>query len=499
MSRTRNDWLKVLGSLLITFLMITQHAMADTLPETYADVHKSLVLIFNVGAKDSGTGFIVKSTSTDSTILTAAHVIGKSKSVLVFLNDDLSTQYKASVAHIDTTLDLAALTIHKGNLPVLDVATETSEGAAIAVAGYPRASLDLLQATDELKPSVHEGVVSAVRLEGEIIEHSAVTDFGSSGGPVFDSQSGYVIGVVRGMLKNASGAYIATGYNAIHAFLKASGIGTAEDYATSATLPNVPGAYHLIYAQIPNTMNDQQIAIQNQIDYAVQTKLASLFTSSITTDKVTGFDTESIRQLCQKDNAIGVVDVVDSWDSKIGFFNNTISVKLDIYVLDCYGYTFFYSSKQKDAKPANVNYTVSADQIVSSFMDLLDQASGDIQNQITQFSTATTNFERYGVPIPTGQKRSLFALQAGSTGATVSAVAPYGTAARAGLQKGDVVTSINGTSVVNMSQDALNSLIAGSQREDWSFVVLSADGTQATVKFRNEDIRWYLSHPLPSP
>ena len=50
------------------------------------------------------------------------------------------------------------------------------------------------------KRQVHVGIVSAVRLNGEIIQFDAPTDHGDSGGPVIDRATGAVMAIVTGAL-----------------------------------------------------------------------------------------------------------------------------------------------------------------------------------------------------------------------------------------------------------------------------------------------------------
>jgi S1-C subfamily serine protease len=487
--------------LFVITLVICQNytARGDTLSDTYGQVHKSLALIVNETGKDSGTGFVVATSANSSSILTAAHVIGTSKSVLVFLNDDLSTQYRASIAKIDKTLDLALLTIRKGNLPVLDVATESTEGTAIAVAGYPRASMVLLDTTQELKPSVHEGVISSIRLGGRIIEHSAVTDFGNSGGPVFESDSGYVIGVVLGMVKNASGSYIATGYKTIQEFLSSANIKSAADYASAATLPNVPGAYRVVLVHGRLEDSPDQVQMRAAIDSRVIARLQAVLpgaTFDLTTDTIDS--PESVQSACNSHNAIGVVHLSESWAWAWPnvFVLPKVSTGLEIWMTDCWQDIIFNSQKSKSVNSGGADSTTA---ILSSMDDLTDQVVKELAAQTAVEPTSLVNLMRFGYYMPDGKKRVFFSLSPSATAAVVSYAAPFGTAARAGIQKGMVVLQVDGQSTVSQSQDDLTRMIENADDSGpVSVVVLNPDGTSATIKFKAQDIRWYLSHPLTS-
>jgi S1-C subfamily serine protease len=479
------------------FCLTGQPVRADSLADTFATVHKSLALVATDTAL--GTAFVVQSDRSTSLLLTAAHVVGKSMHVNVYLNDDPSVAYRADVTKTDAQSDLALLTLHKGGLLPLDIATETREGTPVAVAGYPYASITFLQAVSELKPSLHEGVVSAVRLGGQIIEYSATTDHGNSGGPVFESSSGYVIGVVSFSVKGANGAYEATGIPAIQSFLHSANVGVATDYSTSATLPNVPGAFHLLFFDADQASNAAVEPILDQFDADLVQKLGPLLPGARIT-KVTLSDTEptTLAQSCVDNPAVGVIVTGPSWHTQIGAFNNTISATVTANVFDCYGVPEYGSKKSKDAKPSNTNNSISQQQVISTLDDLSDQVVAEIRDEANKYNaTRLENFLKYGYSIGTGERRAYFGLNPDPSGARVTYANKFGTAARAGLNTGDLVTSINGQSTVGLSHDQLTGMLfnLAVPPNTYSLEVQSADGSKATLTFEAKDIRWYLSHP----
>jgi S1-C subfamily serine protease len=129
-------------------------------------------------------------------------------------------------------------------------------------------------------------------------------------------------------------------------------------------------------------------------------------------------------------------------------------------------------------------------------MDQIDQVVQDFQSSMNHFPTVESNFMRYAIPIGDGQKRAFFGLTPSQGGATVSVVAPYGSAARAGLQKGDLVTDVNGQLVNGLDQAALDGLLTNNTSGHWLVTIQTADGKSANLDFSSRDIRWYLSHPL---
>jgi S1-C subfamily serine protease len=455
------------------------------------------VLVFDAKDKSAGTGFVVASDATESKILTAAHVVAKATAVQIFINNDLSVAYRAQVLKTDANNDLALLRVSKPNLPALTIGSSTTEGKAVALAGYPVASYDFLQATNELKPSVHDGIVGAVRLDGMIIEDSAVADHGDSGGPLFESDSGYVVGVVRGELKNANGAYIATGYKAISDFLSANGISTGAETENSAVLSNAPGAYRLILTHGGVNDNEEQASTRAMIESHIFPKIDSLLPGAITVqDESVAISETELRSACSQNNTIGVLAVGEGWSwtpQANAYVLPKVSADLDVGILDCFGDVLWVARKSKTVNSGGLN---SESAIVSSMDDLADQVVTAIKSQFSAGQTEVTNFLRFGYPMGDAAKLSYFALTTATSGASVSWIAPYGTAARAGLQKGQIVTSVNGQSTIGMTQADLTRILT-TQQDEWTLEVQNPDGTSATLTFPSRDMRWYLSHPLP--
>ena len=490
--------------LLVTLLSVPSLApsvaLADSLTQTYTQVRPSIVLIVNTQEKSIGSGFVVSSDSSGSDILTAAHVVGAAEAVQVYINSDVSVAYRAKVVRTDKTHDLALIHLSKGNLPAATIASSASEGNAIATAGYPIASMDFLVTTNELKPSLHEGVISAVRLGGMIIEHSAVTDHGNSGGPIFEADSGYVVGVVLGVFKNTQGAYVGAGYKSINDFLASSGVKTPESYETSAVLTNVPGAYHILLVHHTAAEDATTSSLRANIDSRVLSKVLALFPGAqiIRLDDSPS-DMQTARAACEQHPAVGLIYIDEGWQYTAppnAFVYPRVSAQLAVQVSDCYFSPIWGAHTSKDVKSNQYDGTAA---VLSSMNDLADQIVGAIKTVISADQTVPLNFLRYGYAIGDGKKKVFAQLKPSATGATVSYVAPYSPAARAGLSQGTNVASVNGQSTIGLSVDALAKLQTDINNGDgkYSVVVQNPDGTTATIEFQARDIRWYLSHPLP--
>jgi len=176
-----------------------------------------------------GTGFVV---GDGSLVATNFHVLpagadtaeagnGKQLMVMTGRSGELSTGRRARVVATDRARDLALLRIEGPPLPPLPLAEPGSarEGAEIALMGYP------IGGTLGFAMVTHRGIVASittaalpaanasnldpralVRLrEGnfELLQLDATAYPGNSGGPVFDTATGRVIGVINMVLVKA--------------------------------------------------------------------------------------------------------------------------------------------------------------------------------------------------------------------------------------------------------------------------------------------------------
>ncbi len=157
------------------------------------------------GEGDSGSGFVVRSTRRTTELITAAHVVACGGSIDVTFRGRRRTA--AHVLVLDRDRDVALVRASAGPMPVLVLAdiSQARPGRQVVIFGYPRVSVGFAGFGDKLQPTIHMGIISAVRLDGNLLQFDAVSDFGDSGGPVVDLSSGSVLGVVQGGAADSQG------------------------------------------------------------------------------------------------------------------------------------------------------------------------------------------------------------------------------------------------------------------------------------------------------
>jgi serine protease Do len=150
-----------------------------------------------------GSGFIV---SADGLILTNAHVVRDAQEVTVKLLD--RREYKARVLGSDPSSDIAVLKIDAHNLPVVSLGNPKQ----LAVGDYVLA----IGAPFGFEQSATSGIVSAKgrSLPGDgyvpFIQTDAAVNPGNSGGPLFDA-GGAVIGI-NSQIYSQTGGYMGVSF-----------------------------------------------------------------------------------------------------------------------------------------------------------------------------------------------------------------------------------------------------------------------------------------------
>jgi len=188
------------------------HDLADgwSLRDVVRELEPSVVWIFaDLGNGDlsQGSGFVIHE---DGYIVTNAHVVEGAREIIVgWPNRFNRSEQVAEIVAIDSSYDLAVLHIDCVHLPALPYDTENSAclGDAVVSLGYPAGtSLGLGDLT------VTRGVVSALRNDDSgnlaLIQTDAVVTLGCSGGPLYNVDTGTVVGVVEGM-----GMLVLEGFN----------------------------------------------------------------------------------------------------------------------------------------------------------------------------------------------------------------------------------------------------------------------------------------------
>ena len=186
--------------------------------------------IKRVGAKNlpvtfRGTGFVV---GNGEYLITNVHVIpekidtAKDETLAVFSGRGKQAKsHEVSVVATDPIHDLALLRLKVGRLPALSVADDNflREGSDVAFTGFPLGMvLGLYPVTNKtivsaitpfVMPALSSTVLTPVQIKRlkqpfEVYQLDAIAYPGNSGSPVFDNQSGRVIGVVNSVFVKES-------------------------------------------------------------------------------------------------------------------------------------------------------------------------------------------------------------------------------------------------------------------------------------------------------
>ena len=211
--------------LFILFFMMFSYepASAVSLPDLIDKTKKSIVAVGTYMPRRSpkgefrGTGFAI---GNGKLIVTNAHVlpdkldIAKFETIAVFFHQKKQIKMvKVKTVAIDKVHDIAILKLLTDSLPVLKLdSTKVREGQAIAFTGFP------IGMVLGLYPVTHRGIVSAIspvvipmlrskqlntkllkrlREPFNVYQLDATAYPGNSGSPVYDTETGYVIGIVN--------------------------------------------------------------------------------------------------------------------------------------------------------------------------------------------------------------------------------------------------------------------------------------------------------------
>lgn len=181
-----------------------------TLRETLRTIEPSVVWILAKIDTDKwaqGTGFIIHE---DGYIVTNAHVVESATSVMVGWPDRYDRdECIAEIIASDKELDLAILKIDGAHFPVVPIDTSKSAhvGDSVIMLGFPAGEdLGLSNVT------VTRGIISTIRNSSSqktgMIQTDATLTLGCSGGPLYDLDTGTVVGVVQG-----KGMFLLEGFN----------------------------------------------------------------------------------------------------------------------------------------------------------------------------------------------------------------------------------------------------------------------------------------------
>jgi hypothetical protein len=192
----------VLGLLLATTVPARSDELTDSwsLRDVVRQLEPGVVWILADMGDDlwsQGSGFIVHE---DGYILTNAHVVVGARNIIIGWPDRFDRSEKeAEIVASDIDLDLALLHVDAVHLPTvpLDLSRPMGIGDAVITLGYP--------AGEELGLgglTVTRGVLSCIRCseDGDValLQTDAAVTLGCSGGPLYDLDTGSVVGIIQG-------------------------------------------------------------------------------------------------------------------------------------------------------------------------------------------------------------------------------------------------------------------------------------------------------------
>ena len=180
-------------------------ALSFTQGDLYRQAKAATVLIMGINDESNalsfGSGVFI---SEQGLVLTNAHVVEDSTRLFVYIRNQ-AVDSDVKVLAIDSDLDLAALRVQTDlPVPFLPLATEVPEESTPTIAvGYPRVS-DVLQMGLTLHASVIPMTITGAamgrsRTAGQpipFVQTVGMLNAGSSGGPLVDSTTGEIAGLV---------------------------------------------------------------------------------------------------------------------------------------------------------------------------------------------------------------------------------------------------------------------------------------------------------------
>ena len=171
---------------------ILQHAKAATaLVVAISDSGRSVSM---------GSGFFL---TEDGLLVTNAHVVEAGSRLLVYVGDQLVVT-APQLLITDADADLAALRVAVDSPRILALAPDNPvEGTEVMSVGYPRIT-DILQMGFALHATIGSGMVSGMaqgrsRTTGHpagFVQTTGILNFGNSGGPLIDRETGAAVGMV---------------------------------------------------------------------------------------------------------------------------------------------------------------------------------------------------------------------------------------------------------------------------------------------------------------
>jgi len=451
-------------ALLLTTVGAAPPAPPLGFPELYKSIKPSVVYILTTlpSGRASGSGFVYDSDASETIIATAAHVVANAVRVEVVLDSDISKRVSAKILQNDAKRDVAFLSIPVGNRKPLRMADRDQivEGTTIAAIGYPRAATVFeTMSGDDLRPSVHMGIISAVRVNGELIQIDAQTDHGDSGGPIVDTKTGRVIGIVRGALLDPT--YLAAGvqqalpgtgfaasstvvYGVRNGLISATKTATATPSSATASGSNSEYRVAFIMPSVTPTaaMNPTMVTVITEL-MGFYTRFRSHFTADNSLYAIAGpgniltLDATQLRTVCDNLHVNGVM--LPTYN--MSFKDSVLKTEAGFYVEDCSGVPYYgrVVRTAHDRTPRLTN-----DVLITAGNDAIDQNLKQFDEYRDTHRDTWMALLKSGAPVDSPAKHVLATMILSDGQYRVAHLNPIGTGAKAGLKEGDLISAVDG-------------------------------------------------------
>ena len=144
--------------------------------------------------------------------------------IVISVESTKGKEYRAAIVNQDDSLDLALLKIQIDEALTPFTVKDSSSlkvGDSVITIGFPL-QYTMNEFLEDFKPTVTNGIISAIRNDKWDIQHTASINSGNSGGPLL-ARDGAVIGVNVGTVRGANDLYFATSSNKFKDWLSSLG------------------------------------------------------------------------------------------------------------------------------------------------------------------------------------------------------------------------------------------------------------------------------------
>jgi len=490
-----------LGTTATAHALTVEQAVKKAKPATVL-----IVVATNSGAQ-SGTGFALESNADSTTVITANHVVEGETQVDVIFDSSEKERYPAEIVRRDHVKDVAILKVHVGHRPTLSLESpdDVSEGMQIVLIGYPLATLEFFHRVegDALRPSVHTGIVSAIRFGGAVLQFDAATYHGDSGGPIIDTDNGRVVAIVHGAALDPSyaahgleqslpGSSFGPSSSTIASVMYQTGasntaVANGGEESSNASSPSkvatgaTSSSYRVGYGIPHEIVTGGDVQSGNQINGAVESAALdrlqgflkqdnSLYLIPVSLDQAVVADPQRLSGDCDDARLNALVFPSYAWNLTGGprynaygglvGYSGQASATVDLFVFDCYGIPFFVEQKTKSENRYFAHRTPDRE-VVDMTNDLLDQLMSDFSSWRTKYSGQWQSLLKTGIDAdPTdGKLHSMMFFIKKPEGYQVLSVVPNGPADHAGVKTQDIIEQINGQDANVMERSQLIDLM----------------------------------------